>query len=186
MTNLATKSDVVNIIGRDLTDTEAARVDAILTKLSELFREESGQMFTPGESHVRLKVNGGQVYLPQRPVVEVHEVTTLGGRDVAFRRHGQWLYVSLDSSQMVLVRYSHGSEEVPDLVKSVIADAARQILMIAPEAVMGFSQESEGTGPMTSSASYATWAQGGSTRLSPEDRAVARSFRVQLGNVWVS
>lgn len=186
MPPLATKDDVQGLLGRDLTPAEDRRIGKILEKLSELFRNESWQHFTPGESHSRLKVNGGEVYLPQRPVVAVEEVTTVDGRPVEFHLHGQWLSVpSMTSSQMVLVKYSHGSADVPALVVDTIADAARQILEIDPAAISGRTQEQETTGPMTVSNSYATWAQGGSTRLSPADEAVARSFRARLGNVWV-
>lgn len=182
---LAKDTDIEAILGRVLTDEEKARSGAVLKKLSELFRKESGQNFTPGESHVELKVSGGRVYLPQRPVDEVAEVTTRDGVPVSWTLFKQWLDVPLTSAQMVRVKYTHGSETVPDLVVSTIADAARQVLQIAPEAVSGMAQESDGAGPFQQSNSYAAWAQGGSTRLSPEDRATARSFRVKMGKVWV-
>lgn len=182
---LASAEDVRQIMGRDVSGEDAARLPAILSKLSELFRREAGQHFTPNRSVVRRKVNDGEVYLSQWPATEVHSVTTLGGDPVTFKHVGQWVYVpGYTSEAMLLVDYSYGGE-VPDLVRDTVADAARQILSIAPEAVAGMSQGQETTGPMTESSSYATWAQGGSTRLSPEDKETARSFRKRLGNVWV-
>lgn len=185
--SLATEQDVKGLIGRDLTAGESERLPEILTKLSELFRAESGQAFTPGESSQLVKVNGGKAYLRQRPVVEVSAVELESGTEITgFRCRGQWLYVPDVANSMVWVTYSHGADDVPDLVRTTIADAARQVLQIDPAAVSGRSQESEGTGPFVGSTSYATWAQGGSTRLSPEDRAIARGFRVRTGNVWVT
>jgi hypothetical protein len=187
VTDLASKKDVEALIGRDLTAGEVQRLPEILAKLSELFRAESGQAFTPGESSQLVKVNRGKAYLRQRPVVEVSAVELESGTEITgFRCRGQWLYVPGVANGMVWVTYSHGADDVPDLVRTTIADAARQVLQIDPAAVSGRSQESEGTGPFVGSTSYATWAQGGSTRLSPEDRAIARGFRVRTGNVWVT
>lgn len=185
VTQLASKEDVEAALGRDLTSEEDARVGAILDKLSELFRRESGQQFTPGTSTVRLKVNGGRVYLPQRPVTEVTSVKDDAGADVAHDRHDQWLTVPMVSHEFVTVTYSHGGT-VPDVVRTSVADAARQVLMIAPAAVGGVTQRGTTTGPFSGQESYATWAQGGSARLSPDDVALARSFRVKVPTVWVS
>lgn len=184
---LASKQDVEGLLGKEIVGEDAERLDGILAKLSELFRRESGQHFTEKRSHVRRKVNGGELFLPQAPVIEVHSVTTLAGHPVKHRHiGGQIVYVpGWGSHAMLLVDYSHGGP-VPDLVRSTVADAARQVLMIDPAAVGGLSQQQETTGPFTGSTSYATWAQGGSTRLSPEDKAIAHSFRRRYGNVWVA
>ena len=186
MPALATRNDVVAILGRPLSEEESARIDAILDKLSELFRRESGQLFTPGKSTVRRKVNGEEVFLPQRPVAEVSSVVDARGRPVQFSGFGQWLLVpGVESHELVTVTYKHGSDEVPPLVVETIADAARQVLEVSPEAVSGITQVSQGGTSYTASATYATWAQGGSARLSPEDLKIARSFRPLMGNVWV-
>lgn len=182
---LASVEDVEEALGRDLTADESARAGAILDKASELFRLASGQQFTPGQSQVRVKVNGGRVFLRQSPVTEVHSVTDDNGREVFYGRFKQWLTVPKISNQFVIVDYSHGGE-VPELVRLTVADVARQVLSIDPVASSGVSQFSETTGPFTDQLTYATWAQGGATRLSPEDQAVARSFRVKIPNVWVS
>lgn len=182
MTDLATMADVEEFIGRALTPEEEVRLGAILTKLSELFRMESGQQFTPGASEVRLKSNNGRVYLPQRPVVSVDSVLTDDGRAVPFELHGQWLWISRGG--FVVVSYMHGSATVPDLVRTTIADAARQILGVSADAVAGVSQGGITAGPYSEQKTYATWAQGGSARLSPEDRGIARSFRVRVPASW--
>lgn len=184
--SLASSADVQAILGRELSEEEYARVDSILNKLSELFRKESGQLFTPGESTVRRKVNGQEVFLPQRPVVDVSKVVDSRGRAVPFSLFGQWLSVPhLASHELVVVTYRHGSNDVPSLVVETIADAARQVLQVSPEAVSGITQVSQAGSNYTASATYASWAQGGSARLSPEDLKIARSFRARYGNVWV-
>lgn len=184
MTDLATTHDVEEFIGRALTPEEVTRLGPILTKLSALFRSESGQEFTLGGSDVRLKVNGGRVYLPQRPVGAVLSVVDDHDRAVAYTQRGQWLRVA--ASGFVVVAYTHGSPEVPELVRTTIADAARQILGINADAVAGVSQGGVTAGPYSEQKTYAAWAQGGSTRLSPEDLAIARSFRVKVPTSWAS
>lgn len=186
---LAAHADVVAALGRALTDSETARVGAILDKASELFRGRSGQQFTPGTSTVRLKVNGGRVYLPQRPVTSVPSVVDDDGVDVVYTVAGQWLTIDADSasrtsSSFVTVEFSHGGA-VPDLVRLAIADIARQVLMIDVNAQTGVTQRAQTKGPFTESFSYASWAVGGMTRLSPEDNALADSFKVAVPKTWV-
>lgn len=185
MEALAGKSDVEAAFGRDLTPDEATRVGAILDKASELFRAAAGQQFTLGDSISRLKVNGGRVHLPLRPVIEVQSVTMDSGADVRYSRFKQWLDIDLPSSEFVRVTYSHGGD-VPDLVRLTVAEVAKKVLSIDPNAAAGVSQTSESTGPFSGSQSYATWAQGGQTMLAPDDLAIARSFRVRVPTVWVS
>jgi len=181
---LASEDDVVAALGRDLTTAETARVDAVLDKLSELFRRESGQTFTAAESTVRLKVNGGRVRLTQAPVVEVVSVVDDDAVAVEYTLFGSWLTTDLASHEFVTVEYSHGGT-VPDVVRLTIADAARQVLQVDPNAVTGITQRGETTGPFSEQTTYASWAVGGSTRLSPDDLSLARSYRVKVPTVWV-
>lgn len=185
MDSLAAPSDVEEFLGRSLTTDEAARCEAILRKASALFRREARQDFTVGESTVRRKVNGGEVVLPQSPVREIWSVTDDRGRDVSYSLRGQILRVPLTSSEFVLVEYEHGAETVPELVKDTVAEIAKKVLSISPNAVSGLTQAGFTAGPMSSQETYATWAQGGQTMLAPDDLATARSFRVRSLNVWV-
>lgn len=183
---LAGIDDVENAMGRTLTDDERKRVGHILQKASELFRQEAGQQFTPGVSTARLKVNGGDVVLRQRPVTAVTQVVDDDGHDVPYRQiRPHLLRTGLGSHEHVTVTYQHGDLLVPERVRLTIADIARTILSIAPEAVTGVTQIAETTGPFSDNTSYATWAQGGKTDLSNADKAVARSFRVRVPTVWV-
>lgn len=182
---LANQADVIEQLGgRGLTPEEEARLGPILDKLSELFRLHAGQTFSAGTAKVRRKVDGGLVFLPQRPVTAVESVTDDHGCAVPFARDGQWLDVGLGSHRFVRVRYTHGGD-VPDLVRLTIADAARQILSIDPKAVAGVTQGSETGGAESISNTYATWAVGGATRLSPEDIAIARTYRTRAPRVTV-
>jgi hypothetical protein len=185
MPDLATADDVKALLGRDLSESEQNRVGAVLAKASALFRLEAKQEFTPGESVVRLRVSGGRVYLPERPVTDVLSVVDDNGYAVDYTRVKQWMTVSRGSDEFVTVEYTHGSDAVPDLAKLTVADIARKVLSVAPEAVSGATQSSTTSGPYTDSATYAAWAVGGQTMLSPDDKAIARSFRVRPPKVTV-
>jgi len=187
---LATSTDVVAVLGRALTSSEVLRVEPILDKASELFRRRARQTFSNGTSTVRLKVNGGRVYLPQRPVTAVASVVDDAGVVVTYTLADQWLTLNTvlgdkfyGSDAFVTVAYTHGG--VPELVRLCIADVARQVLTIDANAQVGVSQHAETRGPFTESSSYATWAVGGSTRLSPEDNALADSYRFRAPSVVV-
>lgn len=182
---LASIDDVEAAFGRDLTEQEKDRVGFILAKASELFRRESGQHFTHGETVARVKVNGGRAFLKQHPVVKVHSVTDGRGNDVSFTIEGQWIVTRSLSHEFLTVGYEHGGG-VPELVRLTVADIARQVLSINPRAVTGITQASTTTGPFSDQYTYATWAQGGATRLAPDDLAIARSFRKKIPNIWVA
>lgn len=182
---LATEADVKEALGRDLTPDEQGRLDAVLSKASELFRAESGQQFTAGTSLSRLKVNGRRVWLPQSPATGVLSVTTEAGEEVEpGRLHKQWLSVPLASHEFVYVEYEHGGV-VPDLVRLTVADVAAVVLSIDPAAARGVTQVSDTGGRYSRSETYAAWAQGGRARLAPDDVAVARRFRRRVPTVWV-
>lgn len=179
VTQLASAEDVVAALGRDLTTDEEARVGAILDKASELFRRRSGQQFTPGESTNLLKVTAGFVNPTQRPVTEVTAVVRdcWDHEPVHFSLFENRVHVRhVRSGEMLRVTYTHGGE-VPDLVRLTIAEIAKKVLAIDPSAATGVSQHSKTTGPFTEQDTYAAWAVGAQTMLSPDDAATADSFR---------
>lgn len=184
VTQLASTSDVESAVGRTLTSSESALASFALDKASERFRRESGQQFTAGSSTVRLKVNGGRVYLTQRPVVTVTSVSDDDGDAVDYTLTGQWLDVALSSGQYVTVEYDHGGE-VPDIVRLTIAEIAARNVNLDDSARAGLSQFSNVTGPFNESGSFAAWAVGGQVTLSPDDIALARSFRAVVPRVFV-
>lgn len=189
MDPLATVEDVETQLGRDLTDAETARVADILAKASTLFRRIARQDFTAGESTVRLKVEGGAIRLAQTPADEVTAAVADDGTDVDHELKGQLLWVTrngcpLASHEFVTVTYSHGGV-VPDDVRVTIAEIAAKVLRIPASAAAGIATQSRGAGSYSESNTYAGWAVGGATSLSPEDRALAESYRYRGTKVIV-
>ncbi|AHH20851.1 putative bacteriophage protein [Nocardia nova SH22a] len=189
MDPLATAQDVETQLGRDLTETEQARVEGILAKASDLFRRKARQDFTLGESTVRLKSNGGEIRLEQEPVTAVTTVVDDCGAAVDHRWAGQLLWVTrngcpLGSHEFVTVTYSHGGE-VPDLVRQTIAEVVARVLNVDSRALSGVVTATETTGPFSETLTYAGWAVGGQTMLSPADEAIALSYRYPGGQTIV-
>ena len=190
---LAESTDVAAVLGRSLTATESTKVEPVLDRLSQQFRRLSRQTFTPAESTVRLRVHGGDVYLPQVPVVAVSSVTDDDANAVTYTRMGQWLsitnppeYAGLGGPlAFVLVTYTHGDATVPDEVRLCIAEAAKRAILIPDAAAAGATQHTETAGSLTESTSFAAWAIGGQSMLSPDDRDLARSFRMRTPRVIV-
>lgn len=176
---LASITDVQAALGRNLTSDETAKVGALLDKASELFRWRSGQQFTAGTSTVRVRNRSGIVTLMQRPVTAVVSVTDDDGGVLEFDwDSGAQFHVS-STSKYVTVTYSYGGA-VPDLVRLTVAEIAKKVLMISPNAQTGMTSSMETTGPFTNQESYATWAQGGQTMLAPSDDAIALSFQIPM------
>lgn len=177
-TPLATPEDVRVALGRDLTDSETLQVDAKLKQASELFRKEALQTFTQARSTRRLKVDGGEVRLPQNPVVEVHSVTLDDGTPVEWTElFGVTFRVPLLSHSFVRVDFTHGSDEVPELVVTTVAAAVARVFGIDPLAKSGLSQFQSTTGPFSDGGTFAAWAVGGEVTLSPAEIATARGYR---------
>lgn len=179
VTQLASTTDVVAALGRSLTSAEAASVGAILDKASELFRFRSGQQFTSDSSTVRVRNRAGVVTLMQRPVTAVSSVKDDDGADVSFDWSGRFQFTVSSNVKYVTVTYTHGGV-VPDLVRLTVAEIAKKVLMISPNAQAGMTSSMETTGPFTNQESYATWAQGGQTMLAPSDDAIALSYRIPI------
>ncbi|WP_336630006.1 MULTISPECIES: hypothetical protein [unclassified Microbacterium] len=184
--NLASSTDVSALLGRDLTSAEAAQVEALLTQASALFRMASRRSFTAGESLVRLKVNGGEVRLPETPVVNVSAVTDDDGNPVPFTQFQGTLTVPLLSHRFVRVAYTHGSDAVPELVVSTVAGMVARVMSIDPKAKSGVVQHQTTATPYSENDTYASWAIGGQVMLSPADMDVAKNMRpTRLSNTVV-
>lgn len=179
VTQLATSTDVAAVLGRSLTAEETAKVGAVLDKASELFRHRSGQQFTTGTSTVRVRNRVGVVTLPQRPVTAVTSVVDDDGVAVTYEFDDRFQISVTSTEKFVTVTYSHGGT-VPDLVRLTVAEIAKKVLMISPDAAAGMSSSMHTTGPFTDQESYATWAQGGQTMLAPSDDQIALSYRIPM------
>lgn len=80
MAALATVEDLEARLGRDLTDAEQDRAQALLDDASAMIRAYTGQTFEQvTDDVVVLRVQGGIVRLPQRPVTAVTSVVAIGG-----------------------------------------------------------------------------------------------------------
>lgn len=201
MEPLATAEDVEALIGRDLAEAETRQAEALLAQASARFRREARQDFTPGESTVRLRVSSGSVFLRQSPVTEVVSVTGGSGRPVTFHQDGQLLTVNTLAGVainypecapalpgFVTVHYRHGGD-VPEDVVGAVAGSVVRVLNADPDAAHGVTQatETDTRGPFsrTRQRQFAPWAVGGQLLLSPDDLALARSYRVARPRMWV-
>lgn len=196
----------IKIPGRELTDAEAERAGDLLTQVSARFRREARRQFTPGASTVRLQVLDLVIVLPEAPVVEVERVLDDDGRELAWRRlspTGQEvaldppgeipLFVGSPVSmpgfearrpRFATVTYTHGGT-VPDDVRLAVADAVRRVLTLDADAAAGAASITDTRGPFSRTRQFAAWAVGGQALLSPEDLALARSYRPRSPRLWV-
>lgn len=183
---LATLDDVTSALGRELTEQEAARALFLLDQLSDKFCREARCSFTVESFTHRVKVNAGHARPPRAPLRSVASVTDDDGDPVPWRLGHGFVSVRLPSDRFVVISYTAGHDSVPAVVAGQLADSVRRALSIDPRAMAGQTQVSATTGPFTESASFASWAVGGQAMLSPDDIALARSFRPRrTGNVWV-
>ena len=179
--------DIEAALGRPLSDEEKPRALFVADKLSAAFRQRARQTFAVETYVHRLKVDGGGRVFPTRaPLVEVLAVFTDEGAPVTYeKRHGH-IYVRAWCSDFVVVTYTAGLTEVPVAVRLQLADSARRIMSIDAAAAHGATQATDTTGPFTQTRQYAAWAVGGQALLSPDDQALADSYRPRrAGHVWV-
>ena len=184
---LVNVEDIEAALGRPLTDSESARATFIANKLSEAFKERARQTFTVKQYTHRLKVDAGGRVIPTRaPLVSVVAVTTDDGQVIPYNVRRGFIQVASPATEFVVVTYTAGLDRVPTAVRLQLADSVRRILLIPDDAAQGATQMTETTGPFTQSRQYATWAVGGQAILSPDDQALADSFRPRrAGHVWV-
>lgn len=184
---LVTVEDIEDALGRPITDSESARATFIANKLAEAFRQRARQTFTVEQYTHRLKVDaGGRVAPTRAPLVSVEAVTTDDGQPIPYHvRHG-FIQVTSLAHEFVVVTYTAGLSEVPAAVRLQLADSVRRILLIPDAVAQGATQMTETTGPFTQTRQYATWAVGGQAILSPDDQALADTYRPRsAGHVWV-
>lgn len=179
--------DIEAALGRTLSDEEKPRALFVADKLSEAFKQRARQTFAVETYVHRLKVDGGGRVFPTRaPLVEVLAVFTDEGAPVRYERRHGYIYVYPWCGDFAVVTYTAGLAEVPAAVRLQLADSVRRILLIPDAAAQGATQMTDTTGPFTQSRQYATWAVGGQALLSPDDQALADSYRPRrAGHVWV-
>ena len=184
---LASIVDVGNALGRTIDVAENARVDFLISQISEKFCREARQSFRVESFTHRVKVNGCKVFLRRSPIVSIESVKDDDGVGVEFTQGINFLRVNLPSDRFVVVSYRAGFDSVPDVVRNQVADSVKRILSIDSRALAGQTQANQTAGPYSEQGTFATWAVGGQAMLSPDDIALARSLRPKrAGNVWVS
>lgn len=156
---LATIDDVTNVLGRELTDAEAARVPTLLLNASAKVRSFTSQQISQSTSvaRVRITARDGHIRLPQYPVTAVASVTTVqSGIGLPFYWDGLvlWGWGRYPQSNIELplynrawrhgvvvdVAYTHGYETVPDEIVAVVVQMAARALGTAPDE-SGITQE---------------------------------------------
>lgn len=184
MNTLASFEDVAALPGRALADTDRPGVEALLVKLSSRFRRLAGRAWASETLTRRLKVDGGVVFLPSG-VTDVVAVVDDHGHAVTHVRRGSQLEVAgLASHEFATVTFDTDGT-VPDEVRVAIAEAVRRVVDADVEAAKGVTQVTDSAGPFSRTRQFAAWAVGGQALLSPDDVALARSFRRRTPRVWV-
>lgn len=140
--SLATPDDILARLGRGFTERESSRVSALLRDASASVRGYTHQTISEvvGDA-VRLRVHGGRVRLPQRPVTSITSVAPIAGGPVYFYWEG---FDTLNAQPTGLdtfgwepfhngivavnVVYTHGYNPIPDdIVGVVCAKVARSL-----------------------------------------------------------
>lgn len=184
---LASTTDVALRLGRELTDAEGDRMEAILADASASVRAYTGQQFTEATTTDTFRVRRNVVVLPQRPVTAVSDA---GG--VYYRWDGlDRVHFSMGSAdsfewepwigggpRTVTITYSHGYDEIPADIVGVVCSIALRAWGRKPEDG-GLQQES------IAGYSYSVGSAGaaGGFGMLPDERAVLDRYRRVAG--WV-
>jgi len=167
VTALATTDDLKARLGRDLTEVEQTRAAALLDDASAMIRAYTGQTFDLVENDVIvLRIQGGVVRLPQRPVTEVSQVIALGGNLIPDVTVIDWIFDGVDQIRIgegtfiinlpaiwwdddgypgtYRVTYSHGYAQVPADVVALTCGTVLRTLT-APTTAGGVTSETIGS-----------------------------------------
>lgn len=187
---LAGVPDLIERLGRDLTEVELIRAAAVLRDASSAFRRAAGgQIISQDTSVVRLSPNCGRIRLPQWPVVSVASVVNSASQAVTFVWYQSWAEIAVSSTALlnswevepfayatptvpITVTYTHGYDPIPDDVVGVVCSIAARAIGQTPEAG-GVTEESLGAYSYKVGSAAA---QGGFGMLDDE-REIARGYR---------
>jgi hypothetical protein len=139
---LASTDDLADRLGITLTPEQESRAFAVLTDASSVVRNYARQTFTLVEDDVAYIEGTAEqwLYLPERPVIEVTEISMGGAQlvdgqwnvqgDALFRYDG-WnsrYYLSgggWNQPNTIAVTYTHGYEVIPEDVIAVVCKIAQ-------------------------------------------------------------
>jgi hypothetical protein len=203
VTSLAAPGDLEARLGRNLTDAETARVEALLADASAMIRAYTGQDFGLAEDdEVTLRGPGGTIRLPQRPVTAVSSVVAVGGDGAPDVTLVDWIWDGVDQIRVgegsfvinlpavwwdddgypgtYRVTYSHGYETVPADVVAVVCGMVARTLT-AP--TMAGGVRSETIGPYSYQLDAA--GTGLAVIMSAADREALKRYRRTEGMISV-
>lgn len=160
MADLATTTDVMDRLGRNLTATEALKVDALLVDASASVRSYTHQVISLVVDDVaQVPVRNGKMRLPQRPVISVASVNNAAAAPLYY----QWLgndTIAVGPTGInpfgwepfrnvvntVEVVYTHGYDPVPDDIVGIVCQIVLRALgreptdaAITSESIQGYS-----------------------------------------------
>lgn len=192
--SLAELDDVEDRLGRDLTEEEQRRAQAMLDDASAVIRAYTRRDFTRNTTTVRLRPRGNKVVLPQRPVISVESVSTVlslgptemvtatpswsfpAGSEIYFLDNGVIVngptLDNADDNLWVEVTYTYGYDEIPFDVMAVAANMVVRNLTVPN----GGTVDLETIGPYT--VRYSGYTAAGPLSLGPADRDVLNRYRV--------
>lgn len=190
---LAELVDVEDRLGRDLTPEESRKADALLRDASTVVRNYTRRDFTTGTTTARYRPRGRKVVLPQRPVTAVTSVKSVlsfgTNETVTALAYWSWpggsevilgdpsLVINgptwdLDDSDVwVEITYTHGFPEVPDDIRTVIANMVLRNLTAPRSGLV----DTEGVGPYQ--VRYAGFVAQGPLGISEADRQILNRYR---------
>lgn len=138
---LATVDDLEDRLQRTLAESEQIRADTLLRDASATVRAYCRRDFTASESTTRVRVKNGRLRIPNAPVTAVSSITDMNGNDVTFTWYAgdvidftvaplnEWEIVPLSSPlKYVDVTYTHGYDEIPEVVVKIVCRIAATAL----------------------------------------------------------
>ena len=187
MAALASVDDVADLLGLSSEGVDADQAAAMLSQASAKFRSEAQCEFEPTEETIVLRVLGGQIDLPRRPVVSVESVKLPNLYGTAWTIQGVWSWdgisvVTLADPTVVLnatycsaetaqVTYTHGFTDVPEDVRWSVAQMVARA--ISSPSAPGIASESIGAYSYSTGAYTAS----GAASMTREEQAVAQRYR---------
>lgn len=183
---LAEVTDLVERLGRDLTEQESIRAQSLLADASAAVRAAAGgQEISEATSDAYLFAHNERLYLPQVPVTAVNSVETVAGATVGFTWYAGFTayvgYASLNSFEIVpflypartplVVNYTHGYAVIPDDIVAVVCGIAARALGQPPD-TSGVIQESLGGYAYTLGSAAAA----GGLGMLDSERLIARRY----------
>lgn len=205
MDPLATQQDLEDRLGRDLTDDEQARAAALLRGASARVRGYTRRIFTPvTDDVIVLRPIGDTVRLPQRPVTDVASVYALARDGSQDTELSGWVFDGIDKIDLgcasptnpataplwwwhtgpdaYQVTYSHGDEEVPDLVVDVVCSIVLRTLL-APSMAAGMV--SERIGAYNYQLQQGSGSSGAAVRMTRDDQDILdqAGYRRRVGTI---